>query len=80
MFTMAIELSGLKLLDVQEISDTLGINIATIRRYLHTGKIRAKKIGIKIFANEEDVKSFLLSSEYKPQKKSEQKASKEMSK
>jgi len=48
-----------KYIGVQEIADELGLDIQTIRRWIHSGKLPAIKPGLKFLVAREDLDAFL---------------------
>jgi len=42
---MPVEIAGIKMYTTKEVSEILGINVVTARRYMFEGRIKAKKIG-----------------------------------
>jgi len=42
---MPVEIAGVKMYTTKEVSEILGINVVTARRYMFEGRIKAKKIG-----------------------------------
>lgn len=57
---MSIEIAGLKLYDLKELSRILKVNRVTLRGYIEHGRLKAVKVGRSYRVNEEDLKEFLL--------------------
>ncbi|HHT9125638.1 MAG TPA: helix-turn-helix domain-containing protein [Candidatus Brocadiia bacterium] len=57
---MPIEVVGLKLYDLKELSRILKVNRVTLRGYIEHGRLKAVKVGRSYRVNEEDLKEFLL--------------------
>lgn len=58
---MSIEIAGLKLYDLKELSRILKVNRVTLRGYIEHGRLKAVKVGRSYRVNEENLKEFLLS-------------------
>ena len=54
-----IEINETKLFDLKEISENLKVNVVTLRRYIHRGKLRAQKIGKNYYVSEKNLNDFL---------------------
>lgn len=57
---MPIEVVGLKLYDLKELSRLLKVNRVTLRGYIEHGRLKAVKVGRSYRVNAEDLKEFLL--------------------
>lgn len=55
---MPIELGDVKLYSVIELSEKVGINIQTIRKLLHTGKLKGRKMARKWYVTEESLRAY----------------------
>jgi excisionase family DNA binding protein len=53
-----INVFGVELLRVEDLSGALGCNMETIRRYIRTGKLKAQKIGRRYFVSKENFVAF----------------------
>ena len=56
----------MKLYDLDEVVELLGLNIQTIRIYIKEGKLKASKVGRKYVVTEDAIKEFLKANEVKP--------------
>lgn len=56
----------MKLYDLDEVVELLGLNIQTIRIYIKEGKLKASKVGRKYVVTDEAIKEFLKANEVKP--------------
>lgn len=56
----------MKLYDLDEVVELLGLNIQTIRIYIKEGKLKASKIGRKYVVTEEAIKEFLEANKVQP--------------
>ena len=57
---MTVKIFGdIELLTVDDIANTLGVNVVTIRRYIRRGKLKAQKIGKNYFVSKENFKDFI---------------------
>jgi len=54
------EIDGVKLYNVEDLSEILDIKERSIRRWLREGRIKGKKIGIKWYVADTFLKEFLL--------------------
>lgn len=57
---MAIEIAGLKLYNLDELSKILKVNKVTLRGYIEQGRLKAVKVGRSYRVTEEDLREFLL--------------------
>lgn len=58
----------MKLYDLDEVVELLGLNIQTIRIYIKEGKLKASKVGRKYVVTEDAIKEFLKANEVQPNK------------
>jgi excisionase family DNA binding protein len=58
---MPLEIAGLKLYDMPELAQTLGITMTTVRNYIQQGRLKAVKVGRYYRVEENDLREFLLS-------------------
>lgn len=56
----------MKLYDLDEVVELLGLNIQTIRIYIKEGKLKASKVGRKYVVTDEAIKEFLKANEVQP--------------
>ena len=56
----------MKLYDLDEVVELLGLNIQTIRIYIKEGKLKASKVGRKYVVTDEEIKEFLKANEVQP--------------
>jgi len=59
----------IKFLDVQGIADELGVDVQTVRRWIHEGKLPAIKPGKEFRVRESDLEEFLESTRVEPEGK-----------
>jgi len=53
--------------NTEEVANEIGVNVITIRRYIHNGKLKASRVGERLFRiSKEDFNDFL--KKYYPQK------------
>jgi putative resolvase len=52
-------MSQVKLLSVDEVAERLGVSVYTVRRWIHTGHLRAYKPGRGYRVREADLEEFL---------------------
>jgi excisionase family DNA binding protein len=57
---MPIEVAGLKLYNLDELSKILEVNKVTLRGYIQQGRLEAVKVGRSYRVTEEDLREFLL--------------------
>jgi excisionase family DNA binding protein len=57
---------GISFRDVHGIADELGVDVQTVRRWIHTGKLRAFKPGKEYRVREADLEEFLAAREVRP--------------
>jgi excisionase family DNA binding protein len=55
---MPIVLGDVKLFSVTELSETLNINIQTVRKLLNTGKLKGRKLARKWYVTETSLKQY----------------------
>jgi len=54
------EVLGIKLFTLDEVSEMLGVQVVTLRKYIKNGDLRARKIGGSVwYVTEEAVQEFL---------------------
>ena len=58
----------MKVYDLDEVVELLGLNIQTIRIYIKEGKLKASKVGRKYVVTEDAIKEFLKANEVQPNK------------
>lgn len=56
----------MKVYNLKEVVQLLGLNIQTIRQYIKDGKLKASKIGTHYIVTDEGLKEFLKANEVKP--------------
>lgn len=56
---MPVEIMGVTLYSIKELSEILDVTVVTLRKYFRSGKMKAQKIGGKWYVTEENVKRFL---------------------
>ncbi len=54
-----IDFNGLKAYTVAEAAPQLNLSIQTLRRYINTGKITGRKIGVTYYVTEDALKAFI---------------------
>ena len=57
---MPIQVAGLKLYNLDELSKILEVNKVTLRGYIEQGRLKAVKVGRSYRVTEEDLREFLL--------------------
>jgi len=57
---MPVQVAGLKLYNLDELSKILEVNKVTLRGYIEQGRLKAVKIGRSYRVTEEDLREFLL--------------------
>ena len=55
---MPIELDGLTLYTVEELSEKLSVSVNTIRDYIRSGKLKGRKMGIKWFISSDSLQEY----------------------
>lgn len=46
--------------NTEEVANEIGVNVITIRRYIHNGKLKASRVGERLFRiSRDDLKEFL---------------------
>ena len=53
------ELGGIKLYSLKELAKELKVSIVTLRRYVREKKLRAQKIGRKLYVSEKNLRTYL---------------------
>lgn len=56
----------MKIYDLKEVVNLLGLNIQTIRKFIKEGKLKASKVGTHYMVTEDAIKEFLKANEVKP--------------
>lgn len=56
---MAIMVQPKQYYDLAELSARMGIGVRTIRRYVGSGQLKARKVGRKFFVSSSDLQKFL---------------------
>ena len=54
-----INLESIKMDDLQEVSEKIGISVVSLREWIKQGKLKAKKLGVKYYVSEESLIEFL---------------------
>jgi len=54
-----INLESIKMYDLQELSEKIGISVVSLREWIRQGKLKAKKIGVKYYVSEDSLIEFL---------------------
>lgn len=54
-----INLESIKMYDLQEVSEKIGISVVSLREWIKQGKLKAKKLGVKYYVSEESLIEFL---------------------
>lgn len=57
------EVLGVKLYNLDEVGAMLGVQAATARRYVQSGKLQARTISGRKYVSEQGLKDFLLTSD-----------------
>lgn len=63
---MSIQVGNMKLYDVEELAEMLGVGLPTIRRYLRERKLNGKKLAKRWYVSEENLKEYFLQPEALP--------------
>ena len=58
----------MKIYDLKEVVELLGLNIQTIRKFIKEGKLKASKVGTHYMVTEDAIKEFLKANEVQPNK------------
>lgn len=56
---MPKQIAGVILYDLQEVSSKIGLSVRTLREYIKSSKIEAKKLGRSYHINETEIQRFL---------------------
>jgi len=56
---MPFELEGIKLYSLKDLSSELKVSIITLRKYVRNGKLKAQKIGRKLYVSEKNLRAYL---------------------
>ena len=54
-----INLESIKMYDLKELSEKIGISVVSLREWIKQGKLKAKKLGVKYYVSEDDLIEFL---------------------
>ena len=54
------EIQGIKLYDVKEVSELMGVGANSIYSYINKGRLKSVKIGRNRYVSEEGLKEFLI--------------------
>jgi len=57
---MPVQVAGLKLYNLEELSKILEVNKVTLRGYIEQGRLKAVKIGRSYRVTEEDLREFII--------------------
>lgn len=63
---MTKNIGNIKLFDLDQIAEMLGVTKVTLRSYIKNGKLKGRKVGIRWYVTEEHLNNFLHSTETKP--------------
>ena len=63
---MPKEIAGVKLYDLKEAADEMGVSYATIRNYRKDGKIKGTRIGRSVMISEDELRRFVNGREQVP--------------
>lgn len=63
---MAKTIGNIKLFDLDQIAEMLGVTKVTLRSYIKNNKLKGRKVGIRWYVTEEHLNDFLHSTESKP--------------
>lgn len=58
----------MKVYNLKEVVQLLGLNIQTVRQYIKEGKLKASKVGTHYIVTDEAIQQFLKANEVKPKK------------
>jgi len=56
---MTYKIGNIECFTLQDIADSLNLHRATIRRYIHSGKLKARKVGKRFLVTEKSLADFL---------------------
>lgn len=56
---MSIEIAGVKVFTLKDLSEQLGVSVATLRAYVDTGRLEAVRVGRSYRVTEEALRRFL---------------------
>ncbi len=56
---MAIEAAGVKLYNLKEVSEKVGLSVTTLKAYVGRGTLKARKIGRTWHVSEDELRRFL---------------------
>ena len=68
---MPKQIGDLKLFEVEDLAETLGLHDRTIRKLLREGRLRGRKLGKRWYVTEESLKAYFSDTEAQYQDKSE---------
>lgn len=54
-----INIGDIKMYDLQEVSEKIGISVVSLREWIKQGKLKAKKLGVKYYVSEDSLIEFL---------------------
>ncbi len=55
---MSIQVGDMKLYEVEELAEMLGVGAPTIRRYLREGQLKGRKLAKRWYVSEENLKEY----------------------
>ena len=61
----------MKIYNLKEVVNLLGLNIQTIRQFIKEGRLKASKVGTHYMVTDEAIKEFLQANEVKPKENKE---------
>ncbi|MBQ9013463.1 MAG: helix-turn-helix domain-containing protein [Bacilli bacterium] len=61
----------MKIYNLKEVVNLLGLNIQTIRQFIKEGRLKASKVGTHYMVTDEAIKEFLKANEVKPKENKE---------
>ncbi len=56
---MPVVIENIKFYRIPEVADALGVTPQTVRQYIKTGRLKAKRIGRPLLITENNIKEFL---------------------
>ena len=59
---MSKEIGGLKLYNLKELSNLMGLSLTSLRTYLREGKLKGRKFGREWYVTEENLKDYFTNS------------------
>ena len=63
-----IEIGGVRVFEVREVAKAFKVSIATIRRYVRSGRLPGQRVGTKWYISEAGLNEFFLKGYIKPAK------------